>query len=72
MTRELLNRLPQVIVNKVEQYRARYTKFDSTVLREMHMKDETRSRMAAYVEGLRDAGVITERERQCLFVYMTV
>ncbi len=64
-TRELLNKLPENIVNTIELFRKDY-KNDSI------SKAETRASIAGYVKGLRDAGVLTERERQILFVYSTV
>lgn len=73
MAKTTLNKLPKNVLNKVEEFKTRYTNLSATgSLREMKMKDEIRIRMASYVEGLRDAGLITERERQIIFVYMTV
>ena len=65
-TREIINKLPESVLLRVNQYREAYTHFDG------RNRAEARVRMAGYVEGLRDAGLITERERQLLFVYMTV
>lgn len=65
MTKELISRLPSNVVASVEDIRKDYK---NPVL----SKDETRARLAGYVKGLCDAGLITERERQILFVYGTV
>lgn len=35
-------------------------------------QDITRKYLYGYIKGLRDAGLITERERQILFVYGTI
>lgn len=65
MTKELIERLPKNVVKEIEYLRDSYkSKYIN--------KDETRCRLAGYVAGLRDAGLITERERQILFVYGTV
>lgn len=65
MTKETIAKLPTHIVYKLEEFRKDYK---NTALQ----KDETRARAAGYVMGLRDAGIISERERQILFVYCTV
>ena len=65
MTRELLERMPEVVVSKLNQCRKDYNNMALN-------KDSVRSRNAGYVLGLRDAGLITERERQILFVYTTI
>lgn len=67
MTRELLNRLPNVVINKVEYFRHIYTTTKSD-----REKTDTRNVMSAYAHGLADAGMLTDRERQALFIYMTV
>lgn len=65
MTRELLERLPQIVVNKLNECNKDYNNMALD-------KASVRSRNAGYVLGLRDAGLITERERQILFTYTTV
>lgn len=65
MTKEVLNKLPENILVTIENYKKQYNGLPDR-------KDENRGRMAGYVQGLRDAGAITERERQAIFVYMTV
>lgn len=67
MTRELLNRMPIIVMNKVEYFRMKYTTTEDTREREL-----IRNSMSAYAHGLADAGMLTNRERQTLFVYMTV
>lgn len=64
MTREVVNALPQAIRNVVENYRTQYK-------REDRFKAEIRHEMRGYVKALRDAKVLTERERQILYAYMT-
>lgn len=65
MTKELIERLPRNVVESVEELRK--DNKNSAI-----SKDETRARLSGYCKGLRDAGLITERERQILFVYGTV
>lgn len=68
MTKEILNKLPEGVRTNIEHYKEAYNLFDAG----SHYRDEERSRMADYVHGLRDAGLITEIERRALFCYMTV
>ena len=65
MTRETLNRMPENVRRNLEGLRHEYK---SGVV----SKDEVRAKAAWYVKGLRDAGLITERERGKLFIYTTV
>lgn len=65
MTKQVLNKIPANVRAALEQLRKDY-KNDAL------NTDESRSRSAGYVQGLRDAGLITERERQILFIYTTV
>lgn len=64
-TREVFNRMPEAVQNKLEDIRMNYK---NTALD----KVETRAELYGYTLGLRDAGLISERERQILFVYGTV
>lgn len=63
-TRKVLDRMPACVVSRIESYREAY--------KNPKYRDETRAASAGYVHGLKDAGLITERERQILFVYSTV
>ena len=65
MTRDLIDRLPNSIRSHIERLRREYTNdgFDH---------DAVRKELYGYTLGLRDAGLLTERERQILFVYGTV
>ena len=63
MVKETYERMSKGIQRQLDTFKTQY--------RNLPNKDETRARMAGYVLGLRDAGFITERERQVLFVYMT-
>lgn len=65
MTREVLNRMPENVKFVLETLRKDYKNAALD-------KAEVRCRAAGYTQGLRDAGFITERERQILFVYTTV
>lgn len=67
MTRETLQILPQNVRETIEYFRKEYKQFP-----ELSRRNETRSRMGGYIQGLRDAGLITERQRQIIFCYMTV
>lgn len=64
-TRGLTAKLPASVAWKIEAMRKDYKNAALS-------KDETRAEIAGYVMGLRDAGLINERERQMLFVYATV
>lgn len=64
MVKKTIEALPENIRYAVEEFRRRYTA--------NRQSDNDRARMAGYVLGLRDAGFITERQRQAIFVYMTV
>lgn len=68
MTKQVLNKLPKEIRANIEHYKESYNLFDEG----SSYKHEERSRMAGYIHGLRDAGLITETERRILFCYMTV
>lgn len=64
-TREVVEKLPEHIRRAIEELRKDYK---NTALN----RSEVREALAGYVKGLRDAGAITERERQILFVYGTI
>lgn len=64
-TREVLAKINTNIRFHIEELRKQYH-------REGANKDVARTASSQYVLGLRDAGMITERERQILFVYTTV
>ena len=68
MTREIINKMPEAVKNRLERLRKDYKDADYTY----HKKDMAREASAAYVMGLKDAGRVTERERQVLFIYTTV
>ena len=65
MTRETLEKLPEIVRKNIEGLRHDYK---SNVVN----KDVARAQSAWYLKGLRDSGVITERERQVLYCYTTV
>ena len=64
-TREVVERQPENIRYVIEQLRKDYK---NPALD----KDEISAHLYGYTRGLRDAGAITERERQILFLYGTV
>ena len=66
-TREIIDGLPEVIRRQVEYFRFSYAHPTRYI-----EKEQTRNAMAGYVLGLHDCGFITERERQVIFIYMTV
>lgn len=68
MTKKTLDRMPESVRMKLERFRAAYR---AEGFAPKHY-DETRARAAAYVDGLKDAGLINERERQILFIYTTI
>lgn len=61
-TRELIKKMPAKIVAKLDSLRKDYK--NPTL-----NKDAVRKEIAGYTTGLRDAGMITESERQKLFIY---
>lgn len=65
MTRKVLEKLPEIARTNLEWLRKEYKS-------ELGDKDVARAKAAWYVKGLKDAGLITERERQFLFIYTTV
>ena len=65
MVREVYNRMPDAVQKNLEGLRHDYK-------HGAYSKDETRTKAAWYVKGLRDAGLITEYERRVLFIYTTV
>ena len=80
MIRDLLNKLPAQVLRQVRNYRADYTRWKKYAESDdegyanigRRYIDETRERMGGYALGLMHAGLITERERRYLFVYMTI
>lgn len=64
-TREVFNRMPETIKNRIEVIRKDYKN-------QCLDKGEILAKLYGYTLGLRDAGLISERERQILFVYGTV
>lgn len=64
-TRELMNKLPENVKRNLEGLRHDYK---SGVVN----RDIARAQSAWYVKGLRDAGLVTDRERSILFCYTTV
>ena len=63
MTKETLEKMPIPVRQELERLR-QSCKSDQKKFEIM--------RAAGYVKGLRDAGLITERQRQILFIYTSV
>lgn len=64
-TRETLNKLPENIRERIENYRLNI-KTDN-LHRELYI-----CKSSGYLDGLYDAGIITEAEKRILKVYRTV
>ena len=64
-TREVYERLPEIVRKNIEGLRHDYK---SNVV----SKDVVRAQSAWYMKGLRDAGLITDRERAMLYCYTTI
>lgn len=65
MTKKLLERLPQHIVNRIDYLKKLYNNPSVN-------HSNARGRILGYVDGLRDAGVVMEVERRLLHAYMTL
>lgn len=80
MIRELISGLPEQVRDQIEQYRADYTRWlkyaefedEGYVRIGRRYADEVREHMHAYTLALMHTGLVTERGRQAIFVYMTV
>lgn len=68
MTKETLDKIPENVRFEIELIRKRMKNTKNDIER----RDVVTEYSYAYGKGLRDAGLITERERQILFVYTTV
>ena len=65
MTRKILDKLDKTTLFTIETCKKDYKEHPER-------RNETRAFMSGYVLGLHKAGLITERERQTLYVYMTI
>lgn len=65
MTKQVLEKLPVNVFMAIENLRSNYHDDEMN-------KSENRARIAGYVKGLSDAGLITEQERKTLFIYGTI
>lgn len=68
MVREVLDRMPEAVTRQINEYKQTYKKHDD----DYRMRDITRACASAYVRGLMHAGLVNNRERQALFIYITV
>lgn len=64
-TREVMNKLPNAVHDRIERFR-------SDMKANSRYKELYINKGSGYVEGLRDAGIITERELKLLKCYLTV
>lgn len=64
-TREVINKLPENIRNRIEEYRGNIKTDHSH--RELYI-----SKSSGYIDGLYDARLITDQERRILKVYRTI
>lgn len=65
MTKATLDKLPEKVLRHIEQLRKDYKNpnLDNNICRRSSCE---------YVRGLMDAGLITNQERQALFLYTTI
>ena len=68
MTREVIEKLPPNVREKIEAFRRERKGFEGDYLRQ----DLIRERAGGYTQGLCDGGLLTDRERQIVFIYTTV
>ena len=72
MTRKTLEKLTGTQLMQIEQFRKLRKVYEEFEFNRDTKLDTLRVERNAYIKGLRDAGAITERERQILSLYMTV
>ena len=65
MTRKLLEKMTVEVRVNIELMRGSFRNFPDR-------RETVRNRAAGYTCALRDAGLITDRERQLLYIYITV
>ena len=68
-TEAIYNKLPANVRETIEEYRAAYKQVRHEYNTEHY---EIIAAMSGYAKGLRDAGLITEKERKVIRCYMTV
>lgn len=68
-TEAIYNKLPANVRETIEEYRAAYKQVRNEYNTEHY---EIIAAMSGYAKGLRDAGLITEKERKVIRCYMTV
>jgi hypothetical protein len=67
MTRKTLEKLPENVRNTVERLKKHFN-----TLTDYHERYEMMERIAGYTDGLRDAGIVTDRERAIIYIYATL
>ena len=68
MVKEVFERMPEAVKKQINEYKQTYKKHED----DYRMRDITRACASAYVRGLMHAGLVNNRERQSLFIYITV
>lgn len=71
MTREAFNKLSERQKKAVLDYKVRYKNTEDSE-RQWEERKAIMRESNSYLKGLRDAGSISERERQALFTYTTI
>lgn len=68
MTKEVLDRMPEAVKRQVSLYKQAYNRNKGRA----SLKGEVSLKAVGYVNGLKDAGLVTEYEARALFIYITV
>lgn len=63
-TQEVLNKMPETVLRRLREYKAEYEEGAERTI--------TRHTIRAYLNGMMDAGFITESERKTLFAWATL
>ena len=67
-TKDVLERMPDGILSQIKRYKTQYKKQTINFQKQYAIREG----IAGYVNGLRDAGFITEQERKMLYTYTTL
>lgn len=67
MTREIIEKLPENVQDRIAGLKKQFK-----ACTDYHRRYEMRERIAGYVDGLRDAGIVTEVERRIVYIYATL
>lgn len=72
MVRETYERMPQAVKLALNGYKKLYRSAKALDGTDYTRRDKIRTEASAYCKGLRDAGLVTDRERGYLYIYTTV